>query len=81
MAIRMRTISGIYASIHEIDSASEVSRNFIRNLVLSGKIKGVVKAGSKYLISLDAVLEYLENPLEDKEETKPIYGIIRKING
>lgn len=77
---RMRTIDGLHKAIHEIDPASEISRNYIRNLVLSGKIKTVIKAGSKWLINLDAVLEYLESPTVE-EEMKPAYGIIRKING
>lgn len=76
---RMRTIDGLHKAIHDLDPASEISRNYIRNLVLSGKIKAVVKAGSKWLINLDAVLEYLESPM-DEEEVKPVYGI-RKING
>lgn len=76
--MRMRTIDGLYKEIHLMDPASEISRNFIRNLVLSGKIKAIVKAGSKKLISLDAVLDFLENPTGE-EEDKPSYGI-RKVN-
>lgn len=78
--VRMRTIAGLHKAIHDLDPSSEISKNYIRNLVLSGKIKATVKAGSKWLINLDAVLQYLESPA-DEEETKPIYGVIRKING
>lgn len=76
---RMRTIDGLFKAIHEIDPASEISKNYVRNLVLSGKIKGVVKAGSKRIANLDEVLYFLENPTNE-EEANPNYGI-RKING
>lgn len=74
----MRTIDGLFKEIHEMDKESSVSRNFIRQIVISKKIKSI-KAGNKYLVDLDAVLAYLGNPSE-WEETQPIeLGKLRRV--
>ena len=76
---RMRTLDGLYKDIHTIDPLSQISRNFIRQLVITRKVKSV-KAGNKYLVNLDEMLEYLANPPEVKEETEVIeYGKLRRI--
>ena len=76
----MRTIDGLFREIHEADPMSQVSRNFLRQLVISGRVKSV-KAGNRYLCDLQSVLNYLENPPEENEESKVVYGKLRKING
>lgn len=77
--VRMRTIDGLHKEIHELDPLSQVSRNFIRQLIITGKVKSV-KAGNKHLANLDEVLRYLSNPIEIKEQASPgEFGKLRKI--
>lgn len=76
---RMRTIDGLYMEIHRLDPESQVKKNFIRQLIITGKVKSV-KAGSKYLANLDEVLSYMADPPEAKEEIKVVeYGKLRRI--
>lgn len=77
---RMRTRDGLYAEIHKLDPGSQISKHFIYQLMLSGKIKTVM-AGSKRLANLDEVLQYLQNP-QLEMDTAPVtqYGQLRKIS-
>lgn len=77
---RVRTIAGLWQEIHTLDPSSQVSKNFLRQLVISGKIKSV-RAGNKYLIDLDAVLNYLTNPPceETEEKSESSYGKLRRV--
>jgi len=77
---KMRTIDGLFQAIHAADPGSSISRNFIRNLVISGKVKSV-RAGNKYLIDYDVFLNYLASPAEVEEIKVGEYGKLRKIGG
>ncbi len=78
---RMRTVDGLYMEIHRLDPESQVKRNFLRQLIITKKIKSV-KAGNKYLANLEEVLKYLASPPEEKEEPKvEEYGRLRKVEG
>jgi len=74
---RIRTISGCVEELKKLDPHTQVSRNFVRNLVLSGKVK-FVRAGSKYLVQFDDLLRYLNSPDVERNEFAE-YGKIRPI--
>ena len=66
---RMRTVSEAALELKKLDPNTAVTEYHIRRLVLSGKLPKI-KAGKKYLINLDLLLDYLENPrdgLRDEE--------------
>ncbi|MGN0488379.1 MAG: hypothetical protein ACI4HO_03845 [Ruminococcus sp.] len=58
---RMRTIKEAAAEIKAMDPNTAVTEYHIRQLALTGVIPRV-KAGRKYLINLDMLIEYMENP-------------------
>ena len=62
---RMRTIKEAAAEIKAIDSGTAITEYHIRQLALSGVLPRV-KAGRKFLINLDLLIEYLVNPEADK---------------
>lgn len=57
---RMRTLDESYAEIKKMDENTAISKYYIRQLALSGKIP-VVMCGRKRLINLDALIEYLSS--------------------
>ena len=66
---RMRTVGEAALELKKLDPNTAVTEYHIRSLVLSGKLPKI-KAGKKYLINLDLLLDYLENPrdgLRDEE--------------
>lgn len=82
MTVRMRTLDGLYDEIHKADPGSEVTKYFLRQMLIREKVK-VVHAGKKRLANLDEVLEYLRDPQEvqsEGTEVKPEgYGTLRKV--
>ena len=78
---RLRTLDGCYEEIRKLDKNTAISKYYIRQLVLSGVLPRI-KAGKKYLINLDLLIEYLTNPEADKFKpcnAAPIDNGIRKI--
>ena len=76
---RMRTIKEAAAEIKSIDSGTAVTEYHIRQLALSGVLPRV-KAGKKYLINLDTLIEYLSNPTAEKfTANKAAIDGIRKV--
>ena len=76
---RMRTISEAVSEIRAADPNSAVTPYRVRQLILSGVLPSV-RAGNKYLVNLDLLLEYLNEPTADKfrqAETKEEIGIRR----
>lgn len=55
---RMRTIESAYAELVAADPGCCLTKTALRRLVVTGEIKSV-KVGSKYLVNLDSVDEYL----------------------
>ena len=55
---RMRTLDEAYNELKQLDSGTAVSKYFIRQLALSGKIPTVM-CGRKRLINLDGLIAYL----------------------
>lgn len=55
---RMRTIDEAYAEIKSLDNHTAITKNFIRTLIVSGKVPSVM-AGRKYLVNIETLLSYL----------------------
>lgn len=75
---RMRTVGKAIQYLKSKDPDCAVSEWWIRKLLKENKIK-YHRAGNKYLINIDYLIEYLKNPpLEEKE---PIIecGKLRKL--
>lgn len=62
---RMRTISEAVSEIKAADPNTGVTPYRVRQLILSGVLPSV-RAGNKYLIDLDVLIEYLKNPQSDR---------------
>ena len=74
---RIRTINEEYEELVSYDCNTAITKNFLRSLVVSGKLPSV-KAGRKYLINMDTLRSYLYQG-ETKTETVKI-GTVRPIN-
>ncbi len=57
---RMRTLDECYTEIKRMDENTAISKYYIRQLALSGKIP-VVMCGRKRLINLDGLIEYISS--------------------
>ena len=62
---RMRTITEAASEIRAQDPNTAVTPYRIRQLILTGSLPSV-RAGNKYLIDLDILLDYLKNPQSDR---------------
>lgn len=58
---RMRLINEAYEEIKTKDPGTAITKYFLRDLVVSGKIP-TSRAGRKYLINMDMLESYLSNP-------------------
>ncbi len=73
--VRMRTPAQALVEIKQQDPHSCVSLNMIRRLIKTGAVPSIaVCSGRRRLVSLDALLVYLENPPENKS-TVAMQGI------
>lgn len=76
---RMRTIRQTMEYLKEQDSDTAITEWGLRQLVKSGKLK-THRAGNKYLINLDYLIQFLNNPpMEEKEESENNYGTLRQV--
>lgn len=73
---RMRGINEAIAEIRAEDKNSAITPHYLRKLVKSNAIP-VVRAGSKYLINMDALENYLQNPTQSEQTHQS--GTIGKI--
>ena len=62
MAPRMRTIDQSIAWLREADPDTAFTETALRNMVISGQFPSV-KIGRKYLIDLDALVDFLRGGL------------------
>ena len=62
---RMRTVHEAAEELRRMDEGTAVTEYHIRQLAINNVIPRV-KAGKKYLINLDALIAYLENPSTNK---------------
>lgn len=60
---RLRTLDECYKEIKQLDKHTAISKYYIRKLALSGEIP-VKMCGTKRLINLDALIDYLSNDNE-----------------
>ncbi|WP_407386378.1 hypothetical protein [Ruminococcus sp.] len=67
---RMRTISEAAQEIKALDPRTAITEYHIRQLAVSGVIPRV-KAGKKYLINLDMLIEYMSDPTSEKFRPHP----------
>ena len=56
----MRTLDECFEEIKSLDPHTAISKYFIRQLAISGKIK-CVKSGSKRLINFESLIDYIVN--------------------
>lgn len=63
----MRLLKDAYTEIKALDPNTAISRYFIRQLVLSGKVPCTM-AGRKRLVNLDALIAYLASPRENENK-------------
>lgn len=75
----MRTLKQAYEEIKTADPESAITMSYLRRLVVSGKIPAV-KAGTKYLLNMDTLQEYLQNPGEFERPAQEEKGVIRRID-
>ena len=77
---RMRTIKEAMQELRALDSHTAITEYHIRQLAVSGVIPRV-QAGKKYLINLDTLIEYMQNPtapqFQPKNSTATASGITR----
>ena len=67
-----------FETIREADPDSALTMTALRRLVVSGKLPSV-RAGSKYLLNLDTLQEYLQNPGKFEKPAQEQKGVIRRI--
>ena len=75
---RMRTVKEAMDTIKEADPHTALSEHAIRRLIKTGHIP-VVTSGRRFLINLDILLGYLENPEENQLVPNESIGTIRRI--
>lgn len=61
MTARMRTINEAIAAIKEADPQTAFTQSALRRMIRSGEIPSV-HIGRKYLVNLDTLFDYLNNP-------------------
>lgn len=64
---RMRTLDECYSELKALDPDTAVSKYFIRQLAISGKIP-CIQAGRKRLINFDKLLSYLSCEHQDQKK-------------
>ena len=75
---RMRTIKEAMQELRALDSHTAITEYHIRQLAVSGVIPRV-QAGKKYLINLDTLIEYMQNPTAQKFQPKSSIATTRGI--
>lgn len=76
--MRMRTISEAAKWVKETDPHTALTPTAIRRLVISGDIPSR-RAGTKYLINLDALEIYMRGELQAPPTPAPGFGEIRPV--
>lgn len=75
--LRMRTIDQLAAYVRELDPDTALTKTALRRLVIAGEIPSR-KIGQKYLVSVEAVTEYLTGA-PTMEVLPPQVGKIRPV--
>ncbi len=66
------------ATINEASEITGLAKYFIRQLAVTGKIR-TIKAGKKYLINVDKLIDYLNNSGDNEAESDNNTPTIRRI--
>lgn len=74
----MRTLDEAYTEIKQLDPNTAITKYYLRQLMLTGKVRCVMVGTTRRLVDLDSVLEYLSNPTAAQTE-QPCNGKIRPI--
>ena len=74
MLPKMRTISEAFKAIQEADSQTNFTPTALRRMIKTGEIPSV-RVGSKYLVNLDILFDYLNNPTSQSTKILPVGGI------
>lgn len=72
---RMRIAADVLAEIKALDPDTRITLHYIRSIINQGKVP-VRKAGTKKLVDVDKVLEYLAHGDENEESQT---GEIRRV--
>jgi excisionase family DNA binding protein len=68
--VRLRTLKECYEYIQSKDEKTAVTPYFLRQMVIQGKIP-YLRAGSKYLISLETLERFLTGDLQVEYTSEP----------
>ena len=71
MSPRMRTIDKAAAWLQENDPDTALTKTALRRLVVSGQLPGVVRIGTKYLLDLDVLVDFLRGRTPGVVEEMP----------
>lgn len=74
---RMRTIDQTIKELKQADPNSALTKHALRQMILKKEVPSVM-VGCKYLINLDLLQAYLDNPTPPHQA--PEYGKIRRID-
>lgn len=75
--MRMRTILEAHAYLMSADPETALTKTAFRRLVVTGEIPSV-RIGSKYLVALESVEEYLSGERQ-QVTAAPVRGVIRPV--
>lgn len=59
MLPRMRTIAETMKLVREQDPDTGLTETALRRMVIAGELPAVVKVGTKYLVNVDSLIQYL----------------------
>lgn len=65
---RLRTMKDAVEEIRRLDPGTAVSFNFVRCLVVSGKVPRL-KSGKKYMVDVDLLIRYIRENAQFSQET------------
>ena len=74
--MRLRTLEQAHAELLAADPSCALARTALRRMVIAGQIPSV-RVGTKYLVDIDRLPEYLFPAAEDKPKTA---GKIRPVD-
>lgn len=75
----MRTITEAIAAIREVDPQTAFTQTALRRMIKTGEIPSV-KSGCKYLVNLDVLFDYLNNPIAQTAAESSVNTGIYQIN-
>jgi len=79
MLARMRTIAEAIQEVKKSDPQTALTQTALRRMIKTGEIPSI-RAGCKYLINLDILFEYLNNPIAQSTKILPVSTGIQPIS-